>query len=365
MSNISQWLSVPGLESWVIKVFIVVCATLVVSLVSRVLLSRLRAKAQSTANTWDDVFVTSIGSPLRLLIWVMGLNLCIEIIQTDTQSAFIGDISVIRDVGIVIAIAWFFTRFIKRFEKTVVDTRTQKGEPVDQTAVEAIAKLIRLAVIITASLVILQTMGIGITGVLTFGGVGGIAIGFAAKDLLSNFFGGLMIYLDRPFSVGDWIRSPDRKIEGTVEVIGWRMTRIRNFDSRPLYVPNASFSTITIENPSRMDNRKIYEVIGIRYEDASAMRNIVTEVTSYLRNHPEIEQNQTLMVNFTRFADSSLDFFIYCFTKTTKWAAYTQVKQEVLLQILEIIESHGAQCAFPTRTVHLNAEAATPPPGKR
>ena len=104
----------------------------------------------------------------------------------------------------------------------------------------------------------MQALGYSISGVLAFGGIGGIAVGFAAKDLLANFFGGLMIYLDRPFSVGDWIRSPDKNIEGTVEEIGWRLTRIRTFDKRPLYVPNSTFTQISVENPSRMLNRRIY-----------------------------------------------------------------------------------------------------------
>ena len=103
---------------------------------------------------------------------------------------------------------------------------------------------------------------------LTFGGVGGLIVGLAAKDLLSNFFGGMMIYFDRPFKVGDWIRSPDRQIEGTVERIGWRMTIIRTFDKRPLYVPNSVFSSIVVENPSRMLNRRINETFGLRYQDA-------------------------------------------------------------------------------------------------
>ena len=92
----------------------------------------------------------------------------------------------------------------------------------DETTVTAIAKLARVSIVITAALMAMQTLGISISGVLAFGGIGGIAVGFAAKDLLANFFGGLVIYLDRPFKVGDWIRSPDRDIEGTVVKIGWR-----------------------------------------------------------------------------------------------------------------------------------------------
>ena len=211
----------------------------------------------------------------------------------------------------------------------------------------------RVSIIITAGLVALQTLGISIAGILAFGGIGGIAISFAAKDLLANFFGGLMIYLDRPFVVGDWVRSPDRNIEGTVEKIGWRLTVIRTFDKRPLYVPNSVFATIAVENPQRMLNRRIYETIGIRYEDAEKMGVIVKGVKEMLLNHPEIDTNQTLIVNFNSFAPSSLDFFVYTLTKTTNWVHFHEVKQDVLLKILNIIVEEGAECAFPTSTVHL------------
>jgi len=199
----------------------------------------------------------------------------------------------------------------------------------------------------------LQQVGINISAVLAFGGIGGIAIGFAAKDLLSNFFGGLTIYLDRPFTVGDWIRSPDRSIEGTVEHIGWRLTRILTFDKRPLYIPNSIFTTIAIENPQRMLNRRIYETIGIRYDDIGQMGAITADVRSMLENHPEIDTDQTLMVNFNAFGPSSVDFFIYTFTKTTRWAYFHEVKHEILLKISDIIASHGAEIAYPTSTLHV------------
>ena len=214
-------------------------------------------------------------------------------------------------------------------------------------------KLLRLSVIITASLVALQTMGYSISGVLAFGGIGGIAIGFAAKDLLANFFGGLMIYLDRPFTIGDWVRSPDREIEGTVEHIGWRQTRIRTFDKRPLYIPNSVFATIAVENPSRMTHRRIYETIGIRYDDAAKMSQIVEAVKKMLQQHHEIDTSQTLIVNFNAFAASSMDFFVYTFTKTTNWVKYHEVKHDVLLKINDIVAAHGAEIAFPTSTLHI------------
>jgi len=171
--------------------------------------------------------------------------------------------------------------------------------------------------------------------------------------LLANFFGSLIIYLDKPFKVGDWVRSPDRSIEGTVESIGFRVTRIRTFDKRPLYVPNSVFTSISVENPSRMLNRRIYETIGVRYQDARAIRKIMTEIQDMLRQHEEIDKDQTIIVNFNAFGASSLDFFVYAFTKTTAWVHYHEVKQDVLLRIMDIIHANEADCAFPTRTLHL------------
>jgi MscS family membrane protein len=153
--------------------------------------------------------------------------------------------------------------------------------------------------------------------------------------------------------VGDWIRSPDRSIEGVVENIGWRRTLIRRFDTRPLYVPNSTFTNIAVENPSRMNNRLINETIGIRYDDANAMREIVAEVETMLRAHNGIDGDNFLMVNFNAFAPSSMDFFIWCYTRTTQWSTYHVVKQDVLLKILDIIANHSAAVAYPTSTVHI------------
>ncbi|MGD9386516.1 MAG: mechanosensitive ion channel family protein, partial [Thioalkalispiraceae bacterium] len=262
-------------------------------------------------------------------------------------------ITIFREIGLIVVIAWSLVRFIKQIEERVLKNSEQVGTKIDRTTADAIAQLLRLSVIITAGLVGLQTIGVNISAILAFGGIGGIAIGFAAKDLLSNFFGGLMIYLDRPFAIGDWVRSPDRDIEGTVEKIGWRLTIIRTFDKRPLYIPNSVFATIVVENPSRMLNRRIYETIGVRYADAAVLKNIIDEVKDMLRKHTEIDQEQTMMVNFNKFAASSLDFFVYTFTKTTNWIDYHMIKQDVLFKINEIITHHGAEIAFPTSTVHL------------
>ncbi len=240
-------------------------------------------------------------------------------------------------------------RLITNVEDYVLEQKTR-----DETTVQAIAKVARLFFIVIGVLTVMQAFGLSLSGLLTFGGVGGLIVGLAAKDLLSNFFGGLMIYFDRPFKVGDWIRSPDRKIEGTVERIGWRMTSIRTFDKRPLYVPNSVFSNIVVENPSRMLNRRIFETIGLRYDDAEKVPVIIDAVREMLQNHKDIDTRQTLIVNFDSFGASSLNFFIYTFTKTVNWVRYHEVKQDVLLQVMAIIKEHEADIAFPTQTLKLD-----------
>ena len=350
---VSGYLSAVGLQSWVVQVFVVVFATAVVAFGARRVASRLHTAFTRTRSVWDDAFVEALGPPLRAFIWITGIAFAIEIIQNEAGAAIFEAVDPIRDVGVIATFAWFAVRFIRIAERNFIEDKQAKGEGFDRATLDASVKLLRLSVLITAFLVALQTLGFSISGVLAFGGIGGIAVGFAAKDLLANFFGGLMIYLDRPFAVGDWVRSPDRSIEGTVERIGWRQTVIRGFDTRPLYIPNSAFANIAVENPSRMRNRQIYETIGIRYEDAGAMAAIVADVEAMLRAHDEIDTDGFLMVNFNAFAPSSLDFFIYCYTRTTLWARYHQVKQDVLLRILEIVDRHGAEIAFPTSTVHI------------
>lgn len=337
---------------WMVEVFIVVFATLTAAFLFSRFMTKLKTKAEKTKNLWDDALFESLSKPVKWFIWVMGLAYAATILAKVSNSIIFDSFDTVRDIAAIIILAWFFNNFLRRVETNVINPGYLQ-KPMDKTTAVALGKLLRISVTITAALIAIQSLGYSISGVLAFGGIGGIAVGFAAKDLLANFFGGLMIYLDRPFSVGDWVRSPDKNIEGTVEDIGWRLTTIRTFDKRPLYVPNSTFTQISVENPSRMYNRRIYEKVGIRYDDVNKMAVIVEEVKTMLQNHSDIDQSQIIMVNFNEFAASSLDFFLYCFTKTTNWAEFHQVKQNVLLKILNIIESHQAECAFPTSTIHI------------
>ena len=337
-------------DTWILQVFSIVFAALLIDFIQKKVLKRLKKQLEKTPNLWDDALIHAVTKPISLLILAFSLSVVMDI-------ANISNSYKVFEVGTIIVTAWTLIRLISFVEINIIKQQAEKGKEIDRTTADAISQLLRVSVVITSLLVGLQSLGFNISAILAFGGIGGVAVGFAAKDLLANFFGGLMIYLDRPFSVGDWIRSPDRNIEGTVEKIGWRLTLIRTFDKRPLYIPNSMFANISVENPSRMTHRRINETIGVRYEDSKQLPAIINDVKEMLTNHPEIDNTQTLMVNFNQFAASSLDFFIYTFTKTTNWVKFHEVKQDVLFKITDIVEKHGAEIAFPTSTVHLESNS--------
>lgn len=329
----------------------ILVATGAVSFVAQLVLVRLERRLCHTSNLWDDVFLHAARRPIQVFIWLQGVYWAAEVAYRYSDAELFTYNELLLKFGFIVLIAWALLRFVTGVEKVLVSDRVD--EPVDYTTMLAIGKLARAIIVITAALVLIQNMGYSISGVLAFGGIGGLAVGFAAKDMLANFFGGAVIYLDKPFKVGDWVRSPEANIEGVVEHIGWRVTRIRTFDLRPLYVPNAVFATIAVENPSRMFNRRIFETVGVRYADIGAVESIVNDIRQMLHDHEEIENDRSTIVNFLAFSSSSLDIMVYTFTKTTKWVEFHQIKEDILLRISRIIRDHGAEVAFPTRTLHL------------
>ncbi len=364
--------------AWIGQILLVLTLALVASAVVRRILAGLEKQSAKTSAVWDDAMLEAARRPLLVLITLYAAVFILEIAVIQLQqfqmqqagpmffTAQAGSFfDAVRQIVVILLLAWFLLRFSNGVEQRLLEQL--KAEPdqvqtrIDPTTLHALVRLLRLVIVIAAVLVLLPTFGVEITAVLAFGGIGGIAVGFAAQDLLANFFGGLLIYLDRPFAIGDWIRSPDREIEGTVEKIGWRLTIVRTFDKRPLYVPNSVFNKLSLENPSRMSHRRIYETFGIRYRDAEKMDVIVEDVKTMLRAHEEIDTGQTMIVNFNHCAPSSLDFFVYTFTKTTNWIRFHEIKQDVLLRIVAIVHSHDADLAFPTTTID-GLPAVTPEP---
>ena len=343
-----------GIEAWLAMVVAIVLLALLLSQVSRVVYDQFDKLAKRTSTAWDESLIRAARRPTHLLIGIVTVAKVAQTVLAQwPEFDFSEDVLQVRNVGVVLAVAWFCWKFIQLITSSTIDRGRAGGQEFDVTTVFALSKLGRLLIFVACVITVAHTLGFNVGALLALGGVGGLAVGLAAKDLLANFFGGLTIYLDRPFSVGDWIRSPDKSIEGTVEYISWRHTRIRAFNKNPIYVPNAVFTTIVVENPSRMSHRRLKETVGVRYDDFAQVEDIVADIKSMLENHPDIDTSETLIVNFNAFAASSLDIMIYTFTQTRNWVAYHGIKQDVLLQVGHIIERHGAQFAYPTQTLHM------------
>ena len=346
-----------GIRPWTITVFLIVLVALLLDFFQRKLMRRLEKVVSETANLWDDAIFLTARRPLTLVVWVVGITLAAQMIPVREEGGLLDAelIIRIRQIGVLYAITWFLYALVRSIENNIIEKARRDDREIDKTTVKALGRVVRITIVVTAVLVGLDTLGFNIAGLMAAGGIGGLAIGLAAKDMLANFFGGVTVFIDRPFGIGDWILLKEKGIEGVVEEIGWRQTTIRKFDKRPVYVPNAVFTTASVENPSRMTNRRIFETIGLRYKDISQMDSVTASIHEMLVKHPEIDEKQTLMVNFNAFNQSSVDFFIYCMTHTVNWQHYHKIKQDVLLKISEIVLAHDASIAYPTRTLDLES----------
>ena len=162
-----------------------------------------------------------------------------------------------------------------------------------------------------------------------------------------------MIFLDKPFKPNEWISSPDRNIEGKVVEIGWRTTKIIGPDNRPLYIPNSIFSQVIIANSQRITHRKIEATIGLRYEDAGAIRDVVKSIDAMLRAYPSVDPDERFMVDFVGFGDSALNIQFLCSVKESDFNTWRSMQQDIFLKVIDIIIEHKAQLAYPTVLTHL------------
>ena len=313
--------------------------------------------SKKTATDFDDIILKSIQKPLTYLIILVSLILISEALNSLFQIFEFFDTSKVIYLLIVILISWTVLRILNGYysNKSFLKNLKESDDPmvIEQTY-EITIRIFKIIVIIITALTLMQEFGLSISGLLAFGGVGGLVIGLAAKDLLSNFFGGLMIFLDRPFKVGEFIKSPDRNIEGIVESIGWRLTVVRTFSKNVLYIPNSAFANIVVENATRMTNRRINQIIGLRYDDLDKIPKIVDDVRIYLESHNDIDQSNKPTVYFQSFSASSCDFFIRAFTNTKDWREFLKIKEQVLYKVSEIINNHNAAIAFPTMTIEMD-----------
>jgi len=353
-SAIAEWFG-DRFEDWstVVIVFLVILAVLVVNLVIRKVLDAFLRRSRPGDTTWRDAFLDALGPPLRAMVWIVGLTVAVRVLTYEEEASLLGQLfPPTRDLGVIAVITWFLIRSVHRVERGLYARAQAQGRELDVTASDAISKLVRASIVITAVLVAMQTLGFSISGILAFGGIGGIAIGFAAQGLVANLFGGLTIYASRPFNVGEWIIMPGTEVMGEVQEIGWRATKVMGFDRRPFYVPNAMFNTAVLINHSRMTARRIEEHVQVRVRDIDKVHAIVADGKKMLAEHPGI-QHDFFVFNFDTCGDFSLKLLVYAFTVGTDYNEYMDTKEDILLRIADIVRRHGGELAVPTSTVHV------------
>jgi MscS family membrane protein len=350
----------------IILVFLTVLGSLFVGVVVRTALLRATRRLHPVRHSWVHGLVAGSATPAQALVWVLGVTVAGQLLlqhkvgEVSSDSLLAHGIGPVRDVGIILVVMWFLLRAVGQIQDNLLARSHERGRDLDPTAADAIGKLTKASVVVTAILMLMQALGFSIAGLLAFGGMGGIAVGFAAQSLVANLLGGLTIFASRPFKVGEYIIIPGTELMGGVEHIGWRATRLIGFDCKPFYVPNAMFNTQPVINHTRMTGRRIMEDIHLRYADIDAVPAIVAEGQAMLGGHPGIKHD-FFAFNFSSCGSYSLKLFLYAFTVSTDYNEYLEVQQDVLLKIADIIRRHGAQLTGPVSTVEMPQLQALPP----
>lgn len=342
------------LEQWgdVLAVFMIILFALLAGMVVSRVMARLAQRTDPTRHVWVHGFLAGAPGPLKALIWVLGLAGAARLlVEHDVSSMLAAVLPTAPMVAVIAVVTWYFLKVCTQVQENLVARARVRRHELDPTATDAIGKLVRASIVLTAALTVMQALGFSIAGVLAFGGVGGIAIGFAAQSLVANLLGGLTIFASRPFKVGEYIIIPGTELAGGVEHIGWRATRLIGFDCKPFYVPNSMFNTQPIINHSRMTARRIMETLHLRYMDMGVMARIVEECRQMLREHKGIQQD-FFAFNFDSCGERSLQLSLYAFTVSTDYNEFMNVKEDILLRIADIVRRHGAQLAEPVATVY-------------
>jgi MscS family membrane protein len=365
LSTLQQWLdqTFAGISlTRLIAVFAILFLALVLKKVLAHLFTKVIFKAaQKTSSEMDDMLLKSIKKPAEFLVLVIGCYLSVEILQLPTEPKNLDQLARnIVQLLLIFNLAWFCFNAVTLLEHWLAHWAGRTESTLDDQLIPFVRKSLRVFIVFIALLMLVQNLGYSISGLLASLGLGGLAVALAAKDSLSNIFGSVMILLDRPFMIGDWIKAGD--LEGTVEEIGFRSTRIRTFAKTLITIPNSVLMNMSIDNYSRMPKRRIKMTVGVTYDTSPAqMRQAVADIKQMLRQHPAINQD-FFLVNFTDFGASSLDIMIYCFTSSTVWGEYLEAREDVCLKIMDLLEKLGLEIAFPSRTLYLQPGEEKPQP---
>lgn len=345
--NIETFIFHPVLKSIVVAVMIFLVFLLLRKFFTRYLFNWLLKMTAWTQNDFDDKILRAFEKPLRVFFIGIGIFLALRYLPLSV----VADILILKlfRTMIIILIGWGL--YDLSDTQSVFSEELQKKFNIDAILFPFFAKVFRFIIIAFILLIIAGEWDYDVNGLIAGLGLGGLAFALAAKDAASNIFGGIIIIMEKPFSIGDWIVTPS--VEGIVEDISFRSTRIRAFAQSIITVPNSTLANEAITNYSRMGKRRITFHLGVTYDTPRhKLEKVVKEIKQMLIDHPDIHK-ETIFVNFETFNDSSLDIFLYFFTNTTNWGEFLDVKQDVNLKIMSILEKEEVSVAFPSRSIYI------------
>ncbi len=327
---------------WFFEIVIGILVLVAVNYLFKRIVKHVRHRSLSTKPDWKEKIDQILFLPFQILLWILGVTLVVDVLGRRVGFSFFENyINGFRSTGFVLCIAWILLRWKTILQRDVLNRKIDSG------FVHMAGRILSVMIIAISLMIVFQIWGLNIGPLIAFGGIGAAAIGFAGKDVIANFCSGLMLYLNRPFVVGDSILLPDQKVEGQVEEIGWYLTALRDKEKRPVYLPNSIFSQAQVINTSRMTHRHIEETVGVRYEDFSRIPELVEKIKAVIAGHPDIDAHLPVLVALKSFNQFALDLYINAYTLQTRYEEYLLVKHEILMAIYKTLLEVGAEIPMP------------------
>jgi MscS family membrane protein len=346
-----------GISAWqFIAAFLAILAGLVLKrIVIKFIERKITAFVEKTEAEWDDLLFEAIIKPVNAFVMIGAIHVAAFLLVFNLANFPAAVIGKSYTIFLGIVLIWGVYRLVDVVAHYLDELVSHKDAGMKGQFVPLIKKALRIMVVIVGGLTILATIGVNITGLAALLSVGALAFSMGAKDSVANLVGTVNILSDRPYKVGDWI-TVGSGIDGDVEEIGFRSTKIRMFDKTLMTVPNGTLATETIKNWSQMPKRRIKMTLGLTYDaKPEQIRKFLKRVEKLLQEDKGVDQDY-MLVQFTDFGPSSLDVFLYYFAATTVWKDYLETRQRVNLKIMEVVEEMGLEFAYPTQTMHLKGD---------
>jgi MscS family membrane protein len=318
-------------------------------------LKTLRHRFFHVSHLWRQKLDHVLYRPLYIILWILGVAYLLDVLGRLLHFPITAQqLGPLRNAAIIGCLAWLIFQWKEEIQNHLIDHSSPGYKPVDAGAVRFLSRLLSIVILVVTGMIVLQIFGVNVLPLIAFGGIGAAAVGFAGKDVLANFFGGLMLYITRPFTTGDHIELPERNMEGNVEEIGWYLTAIRDKEKRAVYLPNAMFSTLLVVNISRMSHRRIEERIKLRFSDIDKIKTVTEEMRKIVAAHPLIDAHLPILIYFDTFKDAALDILIDVYSLETRNEEFLLLKEELLLSMQNVLKARGAEIPFPVVEISIN-----------